>query len=180
VSKALGAKYMSESNSNVGQRIQEKFQFYIVGLIFTLLGLAVQTASFGSSIVADLLEFGAWACLLLSALLAMSRLEWAPQIYRLFDIQQDLKSEQEKLRQAINTGTNVVDNTGRPIEPNEFLRRIEERLDITVGQIKKIDRGAQWKYKVYKVGFILGLVLLISARAYVPASTIIIGILCSP
>ena len=85
---------MSESNSNVGQRIQEKFQFYIVGLIFTLLGLAVQTASFGSSIVADLLEFGAWACLLLSALLAMSRLEWAPQIYRLFDIQQDLKSEQ--------------------------------------------------------------------------------------
>jgi len=171
---------MGNLNSDVGQRIQEKFQFYIVGLIFTLLGLAVQTASFGTSLAADLFELGAWICLLLSALLAMSRLEWAPQIYRLFDVQQDLKGEQKRLQQAINAGTKVVDKTGQPIEVDEFLRIIEERLNITVGQIKKIDKGAQWKYKVHKVGFVLGLVLLISARAYVPVSSIISGILGSP
>jgi len=171
---------MENSNSEVGQRIQEKFQFYIVGLIFTLLGLSIQTASFGTSMVADLLELGAWLCLLVSALIAMSRLEWAPQIYRLFDIQQDLKAEQQKLRQAINTGAGVVDTTGQPIEPNESLRKIEERIDVTVGQVKKLDKGAQWKYTAHKLGFVLGLVLLLIARAYVPVSIIFCGVSCSP
>jgi NhaP-type Na+/H+ or K+/H+ antiporter len=88
---------MSESNAVIGQRIQEKFQFYILGLIFTLLGLAVQTASFGSVVIADLFELGSWVCFLLSALVMISRLEWAPQFYGISDVQQELKAEQQRL-----------------------------------------------------------------------------------
>jgi len=165
---------MSETNSDVGQRIQEKFQFYILGLIFTLLGLAVQTAVFGASIVADVFELTAWIFFLVSALVMMSRLEWTPQIYHLFDLQQELKTEQNKLRQVIAAGAQVVDTVKQPIEnPTELLYIFEERLNITSAQIGKIDKGAQWKYNVHKAGFVLGLMCLITSRAYIPISSII-------
>ena len=36
-----------DPNTQAGQRFQEKFEFYLVALAFTILGLAAQTAEFG-------------------------------------------------------------------------------------------------------------------------------------
>jgi len=171
---------MAESNAQIGQKIQEKFRFYILGLIFTLLGLAVQTATFGTSVPADLFELGAWGCLLVSALALMSQLEWAPQLYELFDIQLDLKAEQQNLRKALSSGTSVVDKTRQPINPDDFLQRLEEQLSVIDSQIGKIDSGSLWKYKIHKAGFLLGLMFLITARAYCPIASIINGVLKGP
>ena len=91
---------MAESNTEAGQRIQEKFQFYILGLTFTLLGLAIQTASFGASPAADVMELLGWALLLTSALTLASRLEWTPQIYHLFDVQQDIEQDLRDVHDA--------------------------------------------------------------------------------
>jgi hypothetical protein len=37
----------SQSNTAMAQRIQEKFDAYLLGLIFTILGLSIQTAKLG-------------------------------------------------------------------------------------------------------------------------------------
>nr|WP_320010111.1 hypothetical protein [uncultured Desulfobulbus sp.] len=164
---------MSESNTQVGQRIQEKFRFYTLSLIFTLLGLAVQTAKFGTSMHADLIELGSWGFLLISAFTLMSHIEWSPQLYRLFDLQSDLKSDQQNLKKALSSGSPVIDKYQHPINPDNYLQILEKRLSIIDNQIGKIDTGSQWKHKIHKASFLLGLMFLITSRAYSPITSII-------
>ena len=70
-------------NTQAGQRFQEKLEFYLVALAFTILGLAAQIAEFGTLVWADLAELVAWAALLLSGLKGLYRLERIPHIYEL-------------------------------------------------------------------------------------------------
>jgi len=171
---------MATTNAEIGQRIQEKFQFYMLGLIFTLLGLAIQTATFGSSVVADILELVSWCCLLAAALLLASRLEWTPQIYHLFDMQEDIEETQKDLKnaQAIGTKTVTVRQTGEVKEINDVLSRLDERLAISKQKINELDKGAELKYKIYRYAFIYGLVILLLARAYIPIASLAEKIPC--
>ena len=166
---------MAESNTEAGQRIQEKFQFYILGLAFTLLGLAVQTASFGVSPVADVMELLGWALLLTSALTLASRLEWTPQIYHLFDVQQDIEQDQSDLHDAQLKGTKqaTIRGTGESIDLDAVLERLDSKLSITREQIDKLDRGAELKYKLHRYGFILGLISILVARAWSPVVSLL-------
>lgn len=51
--------------------------------MFTLLALSVQSASFGSSVVADICEIFAWLLLLIAGVAGLSRLELTPEVFRL-------------------------------------------------------------------------------------------------
>src|SRR5688572_20620227 len=65
---SCGGPPMSQEELKLSISQQEKFEFYLLALIFTILGLAVQTAKFGSHVVADALELCSWAALLISGL----------------------------------------------------------------------------------------------------------------
>ncbi|PTB99538.1 hypothetical protein [Marinobacter flavimaris] len=166
---------MAESNTEAGQRIQEKFQFYILGLTFTLLGLAIQTASFGTSPAADIMELLGWALLLTSALTLASRLEWTPQIYHLFDVQQDIEQDQRDLHDAQSKGARqvTVRGTGESIDLDDVLKRLDSKLSITRAQIEKLDKGGELKYKIHRYGFIFGLAAILAARAWPPVSNLL-------
>tara|TARA_R110001599_G_scaffold352101_1_gene585953 strand:+ start:1757 stop:2263 length:507 start_codon:yes stop_codon:yes gene_type:complete len=166
---------MAESNTQTGQRIQEKFQFYILGLAFTLLGLAIQTASFGISPVADVMELSGWILLFISALTLASRLEWTPQIYHLFDVQQDIEQDQRDLHDAQLKGATqgTVRGTGESIDLDAVLKRLDTKLSITRAQIEKLDKGAELKYKFHRYGFILGLSAILAARAWSPVMNLL-------
>src|SRR5437667_497417 len=86
----------SQSNTAIAQRIQEKFHAYLLGLIFTILGLSIQTAKFGTSPTADAFEIVSWVLLLVAGLTGLSRMEWTPEVYRLYGIQ----DEKEELKRA--------------------------------------------------------------------------------
>ena len=45
---------------SIAQQTQEKFEFYLLSLVFTLLGLAVQSASFGTYLTKDGLQYFAY------------------------------------------------------------------------------------------------------------------------
>ena len=64
-----------DSQLEVGRQVHTKFAFYSVALTFTILGLAIQTASFGANVVADSAELLAWAILLLSGFNGLFLLE---------------------------------------------------------------------------------------------------------
>lgn len=170
---------MNNTNAEVGQRIQEKFQFYVLGLIFALLGLAIQTAEFGVSAVADIMELAGWIALLVSALVLMSRLEWIPQIYHLFDVQQEIEDQQRQLREAKATGVSIVDPNRLPLDTEAILKRLDEKISLANSQIAKIEKGSTWKYLVHRYGFLLDLVLLMGARGYLPFVQLIQR-LCGP
>src|SRR5882724_30641 len=86
----------SPSNTVIAQRTQEKFDDFLLGLIFTILGLSMQTARFGGSPVADLSELLGWALFLVAGLVGLSRFEWTSEIYRLYGVQ----DEKEGLKRA--------------------------------------------------------------------------------
>jgi hypothetical protein len=70
-----------KSDVDYARQLQEKFELYLLGLIFTLLALAIQTAKFGVSDWADAFELevgcvswcrGYLACLVLNGYLLLS------------------------------------------------------------------------------------------------------------
>ncbi len=66
------------------QKIETKFDFYILALTFTILGFSVETARLGRTVTGDLLEFMAWATLLGSGLAGLSRLSRTPQLFHFY------------------------------------------------------------------------------------------------
>jgi len=71
---------MSLSEREIAQQSQEKFEFYLVGLVFTLLALSIQTAKFGQSNLSDFFELSGWLSLAVSGLSGLWRLEYIPVI----------------------------------------------------------------------------------------------------
>lgn len=97
---------MSEPQKDLeySRQLQEKFEFYVLALIFTLLGLAVQTAKFGSYPIADRFELLGWLSLLLSGTVGLSRIEWLPVAYKKNCSLTDHKSELAAIVAGVNEG----------------------------------------------------------------------------
>src|SRR4051812_40036043 len=82
------------SATDVAIERQGTLDLYFIGLTFTVLGLAVQTAKIGVLYTADVAEVLGWIALLVAAFNGLRRLEWLPEHYRV----QDLKLHQEAKR----------------------------------------------------------------------------------
>ncbi len=126
---------MAKSNRERGQEVQVKLAFYVIALIFTVLGLSIQTAKFGTSIVSAGLELLAWVSLLVSRLAGLRRLELTPGLFYLFDIPDQENTVVQNVTTEMTTRTNA------------------------------------W-YRIHKYGFVIGFILLVIARGYLPAANI--------
>ena len=160
----------SQENLRIAQRIQEKFDAYLLGLIFTVLGLSIQTAKFGASRYADLLELLAWVLLLVAGLVGLSRLEWVPEISRLHS----LSDEQTELRRAAEEAQvkgarelNVVPS-GKVVSIEQCIADAKASGAKVEAHLAPIEKQAKQKYHLMKWGFVAGLALLICARGIVP------------
>jgi hypothetical protein len=150
---------------------QQKFDYYVVALDFTLLAAAVQTAKFGTSQISDLLELTAWVLLLVAGVLALWRLEWMHVVDRLAQELHTTTEERVQLVKGKAEGSqSVLVASTQQVSPidvqignrDESLKQIQARLD-------NLDRSAMRKYSVARWGFVLGLASLVAARAYLPA-----------
>ena len=80
------------SEREVAAQAQEKFHFYLVGLVFTLLALSVQTEKFVGPALDDALEVGGWIALLCSGIAGLWRLEYVPVIRQKFALLAESKA----------------------------------------------------------------------------------------
>ena len=155
-----------DPNTQAGQRFQEKFEFYLVALAFTILGLAAQTAEFGNFVWADLAELSAWGALLLSGLTGLARLEDIPHIYKLFGLRSEklgilthLKrnpdiGETEFLNETLSLSAAISKMQGNITQIEEAIEPVQAKLvHKATGQ-----RGA----------FSLGVIMLVIARGIPP------------
>ena len=166
-------------NTEISRKLQERFEFYIIALAFTILGLSIQTSSFGQYLVSDSFELLGWLFLFVSGLVGLSRLEWVPVAYNIHAQIENLQTEATRLRQEQQLGHNEVPGID---DEREFVP-IEEAINAQDNAITKLkprlDHIEKWtlkKYDIHKWTFVLGLLFLLMSRAYEPAIGIVGGI----
>ena len=161
---------MATSEREIAQKTQEKFEFYVISLVFTLLALSIQTAKFGDLVVADTLELLGWLCLLISGIAGLWRLEYIT-VERLKKIQkEEFENKIFELRELQMKGVEEIfileTNSNQPI-----AQRIESfRTGVSVlgPVIDKLERANFWRYKTHRYLFVAALVCLIGSRSYSP------------
>jgi hypothetical protein len=142
---------------------QQKFDFYLLALVFTVLGLSVQTSRFSSGVQA-FCEIAAWGALLISGLAGLSRMEWIPVS---FAFHSDQFREQALVRQA-KQGRPFMDQSGRALsstEIEEHMRKAQEDMSQRAKAMTRIEQRHAVKYLVHRGLFVAGLGLLIISRA---------------
>lgn len=172
----------AKSDLEYSRQLQEKFELYLLALIFTLVGLAVQTAKFGASQTADILEFLGWVLLLISGLVGLSRFEWLPVAYKTNSHLVDLNNEHRQLMAASKQGHTEIAVLDQA-EPANIETIIDDRaqaIQKVEVRVKGLEKSILRKYSVHKWLFVLGLALLIGARGYPPLVTMIDQHLATP
>lgn len=156
------------------RQLQEKFELYLLALVFTVLGLAIQTASFGRYDLADCFELLAWILLLISGIAGLSRLEWVPVAYHTLGTAKDLKNERKNFIELLSSGVDrhpVVDHS----EPLHIQELIDDRSVAIVKveqRIKQLEESILRKYSIHKWCFVVAVAFLVCARGYPVADTL--------
>lgn len=152
-----------DENRKIARSLQSKFDFYFLALVFTTLGLSIQTARFSSS-VQFWCEILSWMMLLISGLMGLSRLEWMPAMYRNYS---HLSEGEARLRQA-HSGRAIVNEAGVVWSKAE-IERVVKASETDVSRRKAweetLERRHMCKQIAHKWFFVLGIVLLILSRA---------------
>jgi hypothetical protein len=154
-------------SSEYSRQLQEKFELYLLALVFTILGLAIQTGKLGSHVWADYFELSGWMLLMFSGLIGLWRFEWLPvahanagNINKLEAVISDIKRHQ-----ATGSQTYLDISTGTVKPLNEIIENYSSRLDETNAYFEKIEKQTSLKYQIHRWTFIFGLLSLISSRS---------------
>jgi hypothetical protein len=169
-----------DANATIGQRIQERFDFYLIALTFAVLGFATQTAHFGRSSVADAAELSSWLILLISGVVGLSRLEWLPQLFYTFAQKawhEDLEKEFKRLstRGVAEIG---VFGENRRVSTSELIEMHSSAVKKLEDKSSPMATRALRKYKVQKYSLAAGFAALLLARGLPRALSLCGYVLC--
>lgn len=149
---------------------QQKFDYYVVALIFTLLAASVQTGVFGNSAIRDVLELASWVLLLLAGLMALWRLEWMHIADRL--VQELGRVNQERFElvkgKAEGSTTVLIGTTQTQSHIDEQISNREGSASKLKEKLDQLDKALKRRYNVGRTAFVFGLCLLVASRAYLP------------
>ena len=136
-------------NKAIARNLSHKFDYYLIALVFTILGLSIQTSSLSGEHFQYIFEFLAWLSLLVSGLVGLWRLEYIPVSYREYG-QQQILEERLKDTDPIFEGVKKED-----LEANiaEFKK-----------QLPKLESSISLRYKIHRWAFVIGVVSLIVSR----------------
>jgi len=157
------------SNLDVSMRIQEKFEFYFLSLTFIILGLSIQTSKFGTHAISDGLELLGWIFLFISGMAGLSRMRWAPSLYRVkHQIIRRERYRDEAKRRESNGKTHVIQGE-KEIPIGDFIGDVSQGVKEVEDQMSKFETKNNLKYWLHVYGFTFGLLFLMGSRGYEPA-----------
>ena len=163
------------SERAIAQQTQEKFEFYLLSLVFTLLALSIQTAKFGTSVPADALELLGWLSFVVSGLAGLSRLEWTSNIRIKMATQSEFEDEIFKLKELQLLGQSdllvLKTETRQPI--TERIGNRQNAIANLAPHIRTLERRSYVKYYLHKYGFVVGVLFVTASRALEPSLVVL-------
>jgi hypothetical protein len=158
-----------DENLEAASRIQEKFDFYLIGLTFTVLGFAVQTARFGRGEVCDASELLAWAALFVSGIFAFRRLEWTPPFYVESAERDRIAGFATEFRRRHAEGAPVRNaKTLAPVDTAEMVERYDAASRARDEILSNMNDRGRRRYVLQRTMFLAGFLLLMLARGLSP------------
>lgn len=171
---------MQETNYTTRARdVENKFEFYLLALVFTILGFSLQTSVFTDGWFQPSLEILSFLSLLLSGLIGISRLELKPDYYDKISLVQKYVNDLNKLKNDSYEITQKLIKLYESFMPDpikvEDLKQqqkiIEQKKEPLVKWLneypeniladhKKIDS----KFNIHKLLFASGLTFLVFSR----------------
>ena len=157
------------------RQLKEKFELYLLALVFTVLGLAIQTAKFGSNDMADFIELFAWVLLLISAITGLSRLEWLPVAYHTLGTATNLKDERQKFISLLSSGVDYhpIIESSEAVPTQELIDDRSVAITKVEQRVKKLEQSILRKYSIHKWCFVIAVVFLVCARGYSVADSLV-------
>ena len=160
---------MSNENPNItiSRELSQKFELYFIALVFTILGLSIQTSSITNHWYQYVFEILSWFFLLVSGLFGLSRLEWMPVAYRQYGASDIEKNNLNKLNQGL-AGRMMIDENGKKFTEDELLKLKQELSDQIVkrgNEIEKVDKKTGIAYQIHKWAFVAGIISLFISRS---------------
>ena len=155
--------------------IRQKFDFYVVGLTFTLLAASIQTADFTGPSVRVLFELVAWVLLLIAAFHGLWRLELTSAALG-HDANRDVfKQERLYLMEQQRDGVTEIRsaNTESFDSIDDHIKNRSESIDRLTAEFNKIEARLVARYPLGRNSFLAGVSTLVLARAYEPAMLMI-------
>ena len=155
------------SSSVTSESFLEKFEFYFIGLTFTLLGASIQTSNFqGYSIFSIYLELMGWGLLTVSGLIGLSKIEWISSILYVKTRKSSLEEVAKQLRLSQAQGlTNALNaDNGQRISIKDTLANLDNTIENYNSHLNNIGKRHEWKHQVQKYSFAVGLIATAIAR----------------
>jgi hypothetical protein len=162
---------MTNPNEVAAQGLQEKFELYLLGLAFTLLGLAIQTAKFEGPPPQRIIELTGWFLLLISGLVGLLRLRHVPVLLRHgAEIQQSENRMFQVQGEPPETPIKYVDET---ITVADYIEAHKKNIADISAIIKPLSEKIILMGRVQTWSFVAGVCAVAFARAYLPATGIV-------
>ena len=158
---------MDNPNLKLSIEKQEKFEFYFIALVFTILGLSIQTSNLIKENCQYIFEIIGWVLLMISGLTGLSRLEWIPVIYAHIAKIQREEGRKNMFEKAYYRKIPLTDEYGNFWEERELQKELNETRQILEERRKKqnnLEKNALIKYKIHRLAFYLGLIFLMTSR----------------
>jgi len=160
----------NKENPNIDLAIQakQKFEFYFLALVFTILGLSIQTSTITGS-WQGFFEIASLVMLLVSGIAGLSRLEGVSHAYELRGLQQEGKNKLEILNMGLGDRT-VLHPSGEQRTEKELTEEISRggQYVLELGEKEnKVIKQLVWKYSTHKWCFVAGICLLLISRVIV-------------
>lgn len=156
-----------DENAKSAIEIQSKFELYFVTLIFTMLGLAIQTSPSTQTRFAILFEMLSWVCFLFAGLAGMYRIVRIPTILNVFS----RINQREKTLNELNS--HKVVNPMQPIITDDGVKNVSEVAEIYRVKISELESRKDSinntlvvLFKLQWWIFILAVIFLIGARGF--------------
>jgi hypothetical protein len=154
-------------NLEIAVQVQQKFDFYFLALVFTILGLTVQTSTITGKYQC-FFEIASWILLLASGLAGLSRLAWRPVFYMQADFIQRKENDIRALEESRISGKPVIKPSGEYWTQEELFgeqTKLEQSISAVEERKNKIEKRLKWKYLIHKWCFAAGICLLLLSRA---------------
>ena len=157
-----------DKNITLARDYADKFEYYFIALVFTVLGLSIQTAPEIKSFYWNgYFEFTAWFLIAVSGICGLSRLKWKGVLYNYHGAVRKDKARIEELEQAISAHIRLLKPDMQPWTEAELkneIKILQERLDKREKLSAGVEQSCQFKYSLHQVTFLFGLVLLMISR----------------